>query len=187
MSSKHSKNKNKTRLLRKLEIWSKVKYSKKTQNYKLSYMYNDIWCRNSSILLWCRKNSKVISNAWNYYLNKHHKLSQKWGVKYPSISFHIFSPERKYSGGLFGLGSTSFLEFVVTTSAVNWSVGRRYSDFIWFRNILKKFFPSLIIPPIPNKKAAKRSSRQIEKRMRILTYFLNDLVKIPEIVNSKYF
>jgi hypothetical protein len=74
----------------------------------------------------------------------------------------------------------------VTTSEVDWSVGRRYSDFIWLRNTLKKFFPSQIIPPIPNKKASKRSTRQVEKRMRILSYFLNDLLRIPEIVHSKY-
>jgi hypothetical protein len=62
---------------------------------------------------------------------------------------------------------------------VDWSVGRRYSDFQWLRAALKKFYPSLIIPPIPNKKAAKRTARHIEKRMKILTYFLNDLIKIP--------
>ena len=58
---------------------------------------------------------------------------------------------------------------------------------MWFRTILKKFFPSIILPPIPEKKAAKRLPRQIEKRMRILAHFLNDLIKIPEILNSKYF
>lgn len=104
----------------------------------------------------------------------------------PQVTQLLCSPERKYSGGIFGLGSTSFLEFQVVTSGVNWSVGRRYSDFVWFRAVLKKFFPSLIIPPIPEKKAAKRLPRQIEKRMRILSNFLNDLVKMPEILNSKY-
>ena len=91
----------------------------------------------------------------------------------------VSKPERKYMGGIFGIGATSFLEFQVTTSEVGWCVGRRYSDFVWFRTILKKYFPSSIIPPIPNKKAAKRLPRQIEKRMRILTYFLNDLLKMP--------
>ena len=88
---------------------------------------------------------------------------------------------------MLGFGTTSFLEFQVHTSEVNWTVGRRYSDFVWLRLVLRKFFPSLIIPPIPEKKAAKRLPRQIDKRMRILAHFLNDLIKIPEIVNSKYF
>ena len=85
-----------------------------------------------------------------------------------------------------GLGATSFLEFQVETEGLGWCVGRRYSDFIWLRNTLKKLYPSLIIPPIPNKKAAKRLPRQIEKRMRILSLFLNDLVGLPEIFNCRY-
>ena len=66
-------------------------------------------------------------------------------------------------------------------------MGRRYSDFIWLRNTLTKYYPSAIIPPIPNKKASKRSARHIEKRMKILSFFLNDCLKLPEILNSKYF
>ena len=85
-----------------------------------------------------------------------------------------------------GFGATSFLEFQVKTYGQGWCVGRRYSDFIWLRNTLKKFYPTQIIPPIPNKKAAKRTVRHIEKRMRILTFFLNDLVQLPSIFNSKY-
>jgi hypothetical protein len=98
----------------------------------------------------------------------------------------IISPERKYAGGLLGLGATSYLEFQVSTQGPGWNVGRRYSDFIWLRNTLRKFYPTQLIPPIPNKKASKRTARHIEKRMKILTYFLNDLVKLPEMFNSRY-
>ena len=96
------------------------------------------------------------------------------------------SPERKSTGGVFGIGATSFLEFQIITYGLNWQVGRRYSDFIWLREYLTKFYPTQIIPPIPNKKAAKRSPRHINKRMKILTYFLNDLVHKPELFNCKY-
>ena len=85
-----------------------------------------------------------------------------------------------------GFGATSFLEFQVTTHSLGWCVGRRYSDFIWLRNILRKFFPTQLIPPIPDKKASKRTVRHIEKRMRILTFFLNDLVRMPSIFNCRY-
>jgi hypothetical protein len=88
-------------------------------------------------------------------------------------------------GGFFGLGATSFLEFEVRTIEMNWLVGRRYSDFVWLRNHLRKMYPSQIIPPIPEKKASKRTQRHLDKRMRILTYFLNDLVTIPEFLNNK--
>ena len=87
-----------------------------------------------------------------------------------------------------GIGATSFLCFKV------WSYGlrknpvlRRYSDFIWLRNTLIKFYPSQIIPPIPNKKASKRTPRQIQKRMRILSMFLNDLVNHSVLFHNKYF
>ena len=69
---------------------------------------------------------------------------------------------------------------------MNWVVGRRYSDFVWLRNYLRARYPTQIVPPIPEKKAAKRTKRHVEKRMRILEYFLNDLVNITEFKNNKY-
>ncbi len=111
----------------------------------------------------------------------------KSAAKLTSTIIYICSPERKFFGGILGIGTTSYLCFDV------WSYGlskqpvcRRYSDFIWLRNTLLKFYPSEIIPPIPNKKAHKRLPRQIKKRMRILTMFLNDLIKIPTLMNNKY-
>jgi len=68
---------------------------------------------------------------------------------------------------------------------MNWVVGRRYSDFVWLRAFLRKMYPTQIVPPIPEKKASKRTQRHVEKRMRILTYFLNDLIGIPEFRNNK--
>jgi sorting nexin-7/30/sorting nexin-8 len=80
----------------------------------------------------------------------------------------LFSPQRKNTGGFFGIGGTSFLEFEVRTQAMGWLVGRRYSDFVWLRNLLRKLYPTQIVPPIPEKKAAKRTQRHVDKRMRIL-------------------
>lgn len=68
---------------------------------------------------------------------------------------------------------------------MGWLVGRRYSDFVWLRNYLRKVYPTQVVPPIPEKKASKRTQRHVEKRMRILTYFLNDVVSIPEFMNNK--
>ena len=61
----------------------------------------------------------------------------------------ILSPFRKQVGGIFGIGATSFLEFKVTTEALGWEVGRRYSDFTWLRNYLLKVYPTHVIPPVP--------------------------------------
>jgi hypothetical protein len=86
-----------------------------------------------------------------------------------------------------GIGGTSFLVFQVRIYGLQKEpVERRYSDFVWLRNILRKFFPTYVIPPIPNKKAHKRTAYQIRKRMRILTLFLNDIVKMPILLNNKY-
>lgn len=74
----------------------------------------------------------------------------------------------------------------MTTVELNWKVGRRYSDFVWLRGYLVKAYPTFIIPPIPQKKAAKRTQRHIEKRMLILEFFLNDLVSIREILNDRF-
>ena len=78
------------------------------------------------------------------------------------------------------------MEFQVITHGLNWQVGRRYSDFIWLREYLTKFYPTQIIPPIPNKKAAKISPRHLNKRMKILSFFLNDIVHKQELFNCKY-
>jgi hypothetical protein len=78
------------------------------------------------------------------------------------------------------------LEFKVRTPLLKWNVGRRYSDFIALRNYLQRIYPAQIVPPIPEKKAAKRTKRHLEKRMKILEYFLNDLTNIPEFINNKY-
>lgn len=86
-----------------------------------------------------------------------------------------------------GIGGTSFLVFEVRVYGLQKDpVERRYSDFVWLRNILLKFYPTQIIPPIPNKKASKRTPRHIQKRMRILTMFLSDIVKMPILLNNKF-
>jgi hypothetical protein len=98
----------------------------------------------------------------------------------------VSDPQRKSAGGLFGIGAISFLLFKINTYDYKWEVRRRYSDFQWLRATISKFFPTYIIPPIPRKNAKKRTQRDLEKRMRILTYFLTDLASTPEIFQSKY-
>lgn len=98
----------------------------------------------------------------------------------------VSDPQRKSTGGLFGIGAVSFLLFKITTFDFKWEVRRRYSDFQWLRAVICKFYPTYVVPPIPKKNAKKRTQRDLEKRMRILTYFLNDIALIPEIFQSKY-
>lgn len=100
------------------------------------------------------------------------------------IKFH--RPNRKFVTSFLGVSTSSYLEFRIKTFGIGWEVGRRYGDFVWLRATLQRFYPGQVIPPIPNKKAHKRLPRQLEKRMKILTFFLNDLFSYPEFINSTY-
>ena len=62
---------------------------------------------------------------------------------------------------------------------MNWTVHRRYSDFIWLRNILCKIFIGQVVPPIPNKKTGGRRFEEdfIEKRMKFLNKFISAVLE----------
>ena len=74
--------------------------------------------------------------------------------------------------------TTQFTIYEVYTESMKWLVHRRYSDFDWLRNILCKFFPRIVIPPLPPKKVGTRRFEQdfIEKRMKFLQYFMDKLM-----------
>ena len=62
---------------------------------------------------------------------------------------------------------------------MNWYVNRRYSDFIWLRDILISMFPTLIIPQLPKKKIGNRRFEEdfIQKRIKGLQNFLDEILK----------
>ena len=45
-----------------------------------------------------------------------------------------------------------YVLYDIITQQFNWSVSRRYSDFIWLRETLQSIFPGEIIPVLPKKK-----------------------------------
>ena len=73
--------------------------------------------------------------------------------------------------------SQGYTNYEVYTEPSCWSVRRRYSDFTLLRNLLCKFYPRYFIPPLPEKKiGGKRFEPNfIEKRMRILQMFINEV------------
>jgi len=92
------------------------------------------------------------------------------------------------------MSGTSFIVYVIRTSepeknSTLLEVRRRYSEFASLRNLLHQYYPSLIIPPIPEKHSlteyaikqgkAKDNPKIIEKRKRMLQVFLNRLGKHP--------
>lgn len=52
--------------------------------------------------------------------------------------------------------------------------------------MILKMFPSYVAPPLPKKNAKKKTARDVEKRMIILAYFLNDISNIPSIMHSRF-
>ena len=77
-----------------------------------------------------------------------------------------------------GFFKANYITYEVFTDVTNWTVRRRFSDFVWLRETLIKFFPRMIIPPMPNKKIGTRRFEEdfIEKRMKFLDRFIKGLV-----------
>jgi hypothetical protein len=75
--------------------------------------------------------------------------------------------------------SQTYVTYEVLTEPSCWSVRRRYSDFTLLRQILYKYFPRLLIPPLPEKKIGNKRFKPdfIERRMKFLQLFMNDVIK----------
>ena len=88
----------------------------------------------------------------------------------------IISNPRKVSDSII---KNFYLIYDITTQNFNWVVNRRYSDFVWLREILSSLFPSILIPQLPKKKIGNRRFEEdfIEKRLKGLQYFLDELLK----------
>ena len=82
--------------------------------------------------------------------------------------------------------NSKFISYEITTQPLYWSVQRRYSDFEKFRNILCKYYPRFLIPPIPEKKISPKRFTQefIEKRMKLLQLFIDKIIQDENFINS---
>ena len=75
--------------------------------------------------------------------------------------------------------SSNYVEYEVETKEMNWLVKRRYSDFEWLRQVLSKFNPGHLVPPLPSKKIGSRRFELdfIAKRMKFLQKFIDDVME----------
>jgi sorting nexin-7/30/sorting nexin-8 len=72
----------------------------------------------------------------------------------------------------------SYVLYDIITKEFNWAVTRRYSDFIWLKEILQAIFPTEILPMLPHKQITNRFDKNfIDKRMKGLQKFLNEILK----------
>jgi hypothetical protein len=74
---------------------------------------------------------------------------------------------------------SNYIIYEIITDVTQWRVTRRYSDFDWLRQTLKKIHPGLYCPPLPQKRMGSRRFENdfVDKRMKYLNKFLNDLVQ----------
>ena len=122
-------------------------------------------------------NNPNISKNSNIYEVPCGKL-EKTILNDKQIKVEIKNP-RSIEGGLF---TNSYILYDIETTIDNintiWLVQRRYSDFIWLRESLSKFFPREFIPPIPGKKIGGRRFEIdfVSKRMKKLNIFLEKIL-----------
>ena len=88
----------------------------------------------------------------------------------------IISNPRKINDSLL---KNSYLIYDITTPKLNWFVNRRYSDFVWLREILISLFPTVLIPQLPKKKIGNRRFEEdfVQKRLKGLQSFLDEILK----------
>ena len=105
------------------------------------------------------------------------KLLEKSVLNDKDIKITIRNPIQVETG-FFSSNYTLYEIYTEINPDSNWTVQRRYSDFIWLRQTLKNYFPKYFIPPIPGKKIGYRrfDTDFIDKRMHFLNEFLNNLV-----------
>lgn len=82
--------------------------------------------------------------------------------------------------------STSYYVYGIECSNFNSKVYRRYNDFLWFRETLRKYYPGLHIPPIPSKSVTGKliDDEFHMKRVRGFNKFFDHLSKQKVLSNS---
>lgn len=106
----------------------------------------------------------------------------------PTYDVSVVDP-KKIGDGIFG----SYVGFTVKTKRSNGEdleVLRRYSDFLWLRDILVKEFPNKLVPPMPPKHAVgegKYDPLFLEVRRSDLQRFLSRVAKNPKFNSTTWF
>ena len=103
------------------------------------------------------------------------KILEKTDLNDKQITVVIKNPKPVVTSIL----SSNYVEYEVETKQMNWLVKRRYSDFEWLRQVLVKFNPGHMIPPLPSKKIGPRRFELdfIAKRMKFLQKFIDAVIE----------
>ncbi|CAD8067055.1 unnamed protein product [Paramecium primaurelia] len=124
----------------------------------------------------------IISNQSKIHLCK--VQDKKQILKSDEINVFITKYQR-ISGGIF---TSSYYSYTVQTDPIGWTVQRRYSDFLWLRELLCKIYPGKSIAPIPKKSVLKNENElYLQKRMKFLDNFLKSIFKCELLRHDKWF
>jgi hypothetical protein len=101
------------------------------------------------------------------------KVLEKSHLNNKDIKVTIRNPK------IFGKGFSTHVTYEVFTEPSCWTVRRRYNDFILLKQLLNKYYPRTLIPPLPEKRSGKKrfNGNFIERRMKFLQLFINDIIK----------
>jgi len=78
-------------------------------------------------------------------------------------------------------GFSSYITYEVSLQPLNYSVRRRYSDFVWLQGILQTRYVGILISPLPPKEGVMSKKGFLKLRMRHLSIFLSKLISNPYI------
>ncbi|CAD8162170.1 unnamed protein product [Paramecium pentaurelia] len=124
----------------------------------------------------------IISDQSKIHLCK--VQDKKQILKSDEINVFITKYQR-ISGGIF---TSSYYSYTVQTDPIGWNVQRRYSDFLWLRELLCKIYPGKSIAPIPKKSVLKNENElYLHKRMKFLENFLKSIFKCELLRHDKWF
>ena len=103
------------------------------------------------------------------------KILEKTDLNDKQIKVVIKNPKPVVTNFL----SSNYVQYEVETKQMNWLVKRRYSDFEWLRQVLSKFNPGHLVPPLPSKKIGPRRFELdfIAKRMKFLQKFIDAVME----------
>ena len=121
-----------------------------------------------------RKYKIIYKNGKREKIIKCKKL-EKTVLNNENIIINLKNPI-EISGGMF---SKNYILYTIETQPMGWIVQRRYNDFELLRKLLLKFYPFYKIDLLPTKKLGSNKSEPniIEKKMKYLELFINNIVK----------
>ena len=160
---------------RQEDLKEKEEQEKKNQfQNQRNQMENQMNQINNNINCYNNNNITINKNMSKKYILDCRKI-EKSPLNDKKVTITINNP-KAVEASIF---KSNYITYEVFTDNTEWRVTRRYSDFDWLRQTLKRIHPGLYCPPLPGKKLGSRRFENdfVVKRMKYLNKFINDIVE----------